>query len=140
ADRQVSQPVIEQPQVATAPAEESKAAPVEIARDQDSAAAAPEPMPMADNLAEAEIAPQAVQAAPTVGGNASVMRNLAAPAGAMMESDALHMPAPTPIPSIINQPSGDEFTSFDEQRLKAVADEPVSTFSIDVDTASYAYM
>ncbi|MBF0678871.1 MAG: von Willebrand factor type A domain-containing protein [Devosia sp.] len=38
------------------------------------------------------------------------------------------------------EPSGDSFTSFDEQRLKAVADEPVSTFSIDVDTASYAYV
>lgn len=37
------------------------------------------------------------------------------------------------------EPSGDSFTSFDEQRLKAVADEPVSTFSIDVDTASYSY-
>src|SRR6185312_15938090 len=36
--------------------------------------------------------------------------------------------------------SGDTFTSFDEQRLKAVADEPVSTFSIDVDTASYSYV
>ena len=37
-------------------------------------------------------------------------------------------------------PSGDQFTSFDESRLKAVADEPVSTFSIDVDTASYSYV
>lgn len=38
------------------------------------------------------------------------------------------------------EPSGDTFTRFDEQRLKAVADEPVSTFSIDVDTAGYAYV
>jgi len=38
------------------------------------------------------------------------------------------------------QPGGDEFTSFDEQRLKVVAEEPVSTFSIDVDTASYSYV
>lgn len=37
------------------------------------------------------------------------------------------------------QPSGDEFTNFDEQRLKIAAEEPVSTFSIDVDTASYSY-
>ncbi|HWV19768.1 MAG TPA: VWA domain-containing protein [Devosia sp.] len=37
------------------------------------------------------------------------------------------------------QPSGDQFTSFDEQRLKIAAEEPVSTFSIDVDTASYSY-
>jgi Ca-activated chloride channel family protein len=38
------------------------------------------------------------------------------------------------------EPSGDQFTSFEEQRLKLVAEEPVSTFSIDVDTASYGYV
>lgn len=38
------------------------------------------------------------------------------------------------------EPSGDSFTSFDEQRLTIAADEPVSTFSIDVDTASYSYV
>ncbi len=43
-------------------------------------------------------------------------------------------------PSASYNASGDTFTSFDEQRLKAVAEEPVSTFSLDVDTASYAYM
>lgn len=37
------------------------------------------------------------------------------------------------------EPSGDNFTSFEEQRLKVAAEEPVSTFSIDVDTASYSY-
>lgn len=36
--------------------------------------------------------------------------------------------------------SGDVFTSFEEQRLKVAASEPVSTFSIDVDTASYSYV
>lgn len=36
--------------------------------------------------------------------------------------------------------SGDQFTSFEEQRLKVAASEPVSTFSIDVDTASYSYV
>lgn len=38
------------------------------------------------------------------------------------------------------EPSGDDFTDFDESPLKLVADEPVSTFSIDVDTASYSYV
>ena len=50
---------------------------------------------------------------------------------------------PPPMPSIMaqpTQPAGDEFTSFEESRLKVVADEPVSTFSIDVDTASYSYV
>jgi Ca-activated chloride channel family protein len=54
-------------------------------------------------------------------------------AGAMQGRDAaLALPSDTP--------SGDEFTGFDEQRLKVVAEEPVSTFSIDVDTASYSYV
>ncbi|ODT68825.1 MAG: hypothetical protein ABS75_19285 [Pelagibacterium sp. SCN 63-23] len=50
--------------------------------------------------------------------------------GAMQDSLAYLPPA---------QPSGDSFASFEEQRLKVAAEEPVSTFSIDVDTASYAY-
>ena len=34
----------------------------------------------------------------------------------------------------------DEFEMFDPNPVKVIADEPVSTFSIDVDTASYAFM
>jgi Ca-activated chloride channel homolog len=59
----------------------------------------------------------------------------AAPAGGMMaESAADYMP-----PSQTVMPSGDEFAEFEEQRLRVAAEEPVSTFSLDVDTASYAY-
>ncbi|MAN76080.1 MAG: hypothetical protein CML24_02480 [Rhizobiales bacterium] len=36
--------------------------------------------------------------------------------------------------------SGDRFTAFDEGGVQIVADNPVSTFSIDVDTAAYAYV
>jgi len=36
------------------------------------------------------------------------------------------------------QPSGDRVQRFDTNPVKRVADDPVSTFSIDVDTASYA--
>ena len=35
---------------------------------------------------------------------------------------------------------GDRFARDDPNRLKVVADEPVSTFSIDVDTASYSFL
>jgi Ca-activated chloride channel family protein len=35
---------------------------------------------------------------------------------------------------------GDTFKSFDENRVKITSEEPVSTFSIDVDTASYTYV
>lgn len=36
--------------------------------------------------------------------------------------------------------AGDRFARVDPNRLKVVADEPVSTFSIDVDTASYSFL
>jgi Ca-activated chloride channel family protein len=36
--------------------------------------------------------------------------------------------------------SGDKFESFDDANIKLTGDQPVSTFSIDVDTASYAYV
>jgi Ca-activated chloride channel family protein len=39
----------------------------------------------------------------------------------------------------LQQDSGDRFTSKDVNPVKSVATDPVSTFSIDVDTASYAY-
>ena len=37
-------------------------------------------------------------------------------------------------------PPGDRFARVDPNRLKVVAEEPVSTFSIDVDTASYSFL
>ena len=95
-----------------------------------------------DGLMDTEMARQQ---APMVGGTVAVpqqMQSIAPAGAAMAESDA-YLAAPAPMPSIValpTEPTGDEFTSFDEQRLKVVADEPVSTFSIDVDTASYSYV
>ena len=99
---------------------------------QQQAAAPAAPAPMADQeMADMAQSPQAL-------GNSAVM--MRAP-GLVAESEALYMPAPMPsMVALPNEPSGDQFTRFDEQRLKAVADEPVSTFSIDVDTASYSYV
>ena len=37
-------------------------------------------------------------------------------------------------------PPGDRFARFDPNRLKMVSEEPVSTFSIDVDTAAYSFV
>lgn len=45
-----------------------------------------------------------------------------------------------PDPAIVEQPDRERFASADPNRVKLVADDPVSTFSVDVDTASYAYM
>jgi Ca-activated chloride channel family protein len=98
--------------------------------DQAEAVAPVAPAPMMS--AESEVG-RAVAATKMVGAPSSVMS--AAPAGGMMaESAADYMP-----PSQAVIPSGDEFAEFEEQRLKVAAEEPVSTFSLDVDTASYAY-
>lgn len=97
---------------------------------------APEPVPMQDAAASDTLTRQAAPA-----GAIAPQNMMPAPADSMFESEML-MPSPAPMPSMIalpTEPSGDSFTSFEEQRLKAVTDEPVSTFSIDVDTASYAY-
>lgn len=65
-----------------------------------------------------------------------------------MAQDSLAAPAPMANQSFTKfdseaaiapqQPSGDRVQRFDTNPVKRVADDPVSTFSIDVDTASYA--
>jgi Ca-activated chloride channel homolog len=42
--------------------------------------------------------------------------------------------------SVAGGEAGDRFAAFEEGGVQIVADNPVSTFSIDVDTAAYAYM
>ena len=67
--------------------------------------------------------------APTMGravGNADRVRRLAPPRG------------PIDRPEAAEWESRDRYARFDENRFLAVADRPLSTFSIDVDTASYA--
>ncbi len=49
-------------------------------------------------------------------------------------------PAPLVSSGYSVAPDGDEFADFAESPVKIVAEEPVSTFSIDVDTASYAFV
>ena len=121
----------------------------ESAAGRDLSVVAPEPVPaneaapdLDDGLMDTEVARQQ---APMVGGTVATPQQMqtAAPAGAVMAESDAYLAAPAPMPSIValpTEPTGDEFTSFDEQRLKVVADEPVSTFSIDVDTASYSYV
>ncbi|QYO76165.1 VWA domain-containing protein [Devosia salina] len=98
--------------------------------DQTEAVAPLAPAPMM--TAESEVG-RANTATKMVGAPSSAMS--AAPAGGMMvENAADYMP-----PSQVVMPSSDEFATFEEQRLRVAAEEPVSTFSLDVDTASYAY-
>lgn len=49
-------------------------------------------------------------------------------------------PSPDVMMARPTDPSGDEFSKFTESPIKIVKNEPVSTFSIDVDTAAYSYV
>jgi Ca-activated chloride channel family protein len=60
--------------------------------------------------------------------------------GTTMDSEAIGFAPPAQPIVIVPQETGDQFIDFDESRVKAVAEDPVSTFSIDVDTASYSYV
>ncbi|MEM6934753.1 MAG: von Willebrand factor type A domain-containing protein, partial [Pseudomonadota bacterium] len=48
-------------------------------------------------------------------------------------------PAEQPAPGYVDQ-GRDRFKEIDENDVKAVVEDPVSTFSIDVDTASYSFV
>ncbi|GLQ08262.1 hypothetical protein GCM10007913_01940 [Devosia yakushimensis] len=109
------------------------------------------PDPLGAASQDAEI-PAVQQAEPAVPGDELRMRQDAAP---QFGNSTIMAPSAAPItvlPGAVArnsdnymlaapaEASGDQFTSFEEQRLKVAAEEPVSTFSIDVDTASYSYV
>jgi Ca-activated chloride channel family protein len=70
---------------------------------------------------------------PMVSAQGRSLSKVMAPVG--MESGALAYDSAIPL-----VPTGDVFKAFDENGVKIVSEEPVSTFSIDVDTASYSYV
>ncbi len=45
-----------------------------------------------------------------------------------------------PEPGVVEEENRDRFASFDNNPVKAALENPVSTFSIDVDTASYSFV
>lgn len=75
--------------------------------------------------------PEAVMEAPAVSVNS----------GAMSKVATRSLSAPAPMQDQAGYAnSGDQFERFDDANVKLTSDAPVSTFSIDVDTASYAYV
>jgi Ca-activated chloride channel family protein len=116
--------------------------------------ATPEP---AKPVSPATVDPEAKQAAETglagtvtmeqAPGEAEPMYDMVAPAPEVA-AGRMKMAAPSATRDMLGgsfaaQPQyveGDTFKSFEENRVKITADEPVSTFSIDVDTASYSYV
>ncbi len=94
--------------------------------------------PMYDLIVPAPIADAEAASKP-------MMRTLAQPGGAQQQMSAGIQPmmeaAPAePMMAAPTDPSGDEFAKFTESPVKIVKNEPVSTFSIDVDTAAYSYV
>ncbi|MEL7465565.1 MAG: von Willebrand factor type A domain-containing protein [Pseudomonadota bacterium] len=55
-------------------------------------------------------------------------------------SDLAVMPLPAPEPVYLERDARDRFANDDPNPVKLAAEAPVSTFSIDVDTASYAWV
>jgi len=82
------------------------------------------------------LAPQTRTASPRAMGKMTAP----APAPEMYSDGASPMGLPTPMPEIMVQPAPntEAFPEADETPLRITADVPVSTFSVDVDTASYA--
>jgi len=104
---------------------------------------APPELPQAQREQAPLLAPQALPIAPAPLADDAGSAPARARAGSMDNSGWMAAPA-APEASLARAPAaapgGDIFTRFAEQRLKVAAEEPVSTFSIDVDTASYAYV
>jgi Ca-activated chloride channel family protein len=99
--------------------------------------APPAPPALPPVPAAREMMPQAEMAPPaTTAKRSSNMMGYSAgvSADAVMISPAAVMPS-EPMPQMQNR---DKFESFDENPVKSVQQDPVSTFSIDVDTSSYA--
>ncbi|MDV3253135.1 von Willebrand factor type A domain-containing protein [Devosia sp. BK] len=118
---------VSRPAPAPQPVEEAEPAPV----DTRSEAPAVTTMPVApEPMLESEAAPSMMRMP------SAVPPPPAAPITLAQDSAM----SPAYVGTSATEPTGDEFTSFDEQRLKIAAEEPVSTFSLDVDTASYSYV
>ncbi len=108
----------------------------------------PAPMPLQANESGGAAMSAQKSMAPGLGRAAAESEAAAdavAPSTVAPTTEMYAMPAPEPMiagaPTVTpTNPSGDVFTEFKESPVKIVKDEPVSTFSIDVDTASYAYV
>lgn len=117
-----------------------------VTRDQAPApvvVAEPEPAAVAGTGAVAPSAPLA-DAAPMVRQAApeALVAPMAEPSASAkaVAVEGLVMPAPSPQPMRMDDAAGDRFAAFDAAGLQVVAEAPVSTFSVDVDTASWAWV
>jgi len=103
-----------------------------------SAESAPLSLADADTYADTAVAPR-LDRRLAPGGTQNQMSAGVQPQIAM-ESLAAPTSVAEPMMAAPTDPSGDEFSKFVESPVKIVKNEPVSTFSIDVDTAAYSYV
>ncbi|TGT75445.1 VWA domain-containing protein [bacterium M00.F.Ca.ET.159.01.1.1] len=108
------------------------------------------------DYAKQELAPKAAPATPPApaevdqfagGGRANAqapataMQSAEAPAGAVADSKLMVQPAPMPADQMQPQEENrDRVETFKTNPVHETAQDPVSTFSIDVDTASYSFV
>jgi len=94
------------------------------------------PSTTAESEAMADAA--AGRAAPIVGGNRT--RDVVASGTKLMANEAAPLAAPAPGDVMFQQEENrDRFAEFKTNPVRSAVEDPVSTFSIDVDTASYAF-
>ncbi|RWB55071.1 VWA domain-containing protein [Mesorhizobium sp.] len=117
-------------------------------------ASPPKPATEVDSLVKQEMAPDALPApAPAESGQlasggranaqapVAAMRSAQAPAGAVADSKLMAQPAPMPADQMQPQEENrDRIETFKTNPVHETAQDPVSTFSIDVDTASYSFV
>jgi Ca-activated chloride channel homolog len=102
----------------------------------------PQPLPMVEPAARSQPAVKQAPLARQI--EALSSSKIVGQAGQAAEKPVAMAPMPAPAVEMAQnsiapqQPSGDRVQRFDTNPVKRVADDPVSTFSIDVDTASYA--
>lgn len=89
----------------------------------------------------AALAPRPGEAEAKMSQDSAAMAPAPMQAEPQMLTESMPSPSPAAAPMMLGRtaPSGDVFTKFAENGVRTVAEAPVSTFSIDVDTASYAY-
>lgn len=92
------------------------------------------PAAVAERKAEFSGAPAAAPAGAPQTQRAMMSESMIAPAPPGF------MPPPDYIAPVYQDQGRDKFKDFEESAVKTVQAEPVSTFSIDVDTASYAFL
>ncbi|TIO75243.1 MAG: DUF3520 domain-containing protein [Mesorhizobium sp.] len=151
------QPSINEPLTA-APAKEKKTDANSEDRLKDEAEVAPvsppKPTTEVDSLVKQEMASDALPApAPAESGQlasggranaqapAAAVRSAQAPAGAVAGPKLMVQPAPMPADQMQPQEENrDRIETFKTNPVHGTAQDPVSTFSIDVDTASYSFV